>query len=405
MKLKNLIIIILLLILILIYYYNFELQFNDMEEKLLKFIKFNKKKKENKENKTYLDSIAKYAYLIRKGFIDHIYYNKEIKNPKISFITPVFNKEKYLESLILSIQHQYVEEFEIIFIDDCSTDNSFKIINEFSKKDCRIKFVKNKKNKGTLYSRSQGAIKSKGEYIIFIDSDDLVLQEGLNNSYNYIQKTKLSMVQFNSIYQKEKKFRLNMNYYKYDIIIRQPILSYIFYYNERTKKGNELNTALWDKLINRQTVIKAVNFIGEDYYNEEIKIENDVVLLFSIFQIADSYQYINETGYLYVFSNNDSITNSWKIPDIASSVIHGVFVNIKFLYEKTKNFYLYKLFAIYKLQQSYKRYNICFEKAEKEFNFMKKVLKILFNSPYISHNDKKIIQNITLSIYLLYQHQ
>ena len=199
------------------------------------------------------------------------------------------------------------------------------------------------------------------------------------------------MVQFNSIYQKENKLRLNMNYYKYDIIIRQPMLSCIFYYNERTKKGKELNTALWDKLIKRETAIKAVNFIGKDYYNEEIKIENDVILLFSIFQIADSYQYINETGYLYVLTNNDSITNSWKFPDIASSVIHGVFVNIKFLYEKTKNFYLYKLFAIYKLQQSYKRYNICFEKAKKEYKFIKNVLKILFNSPYISNHDKKIV--------------
>ena len=212
------------------------------------------------------------------------------------------------------------------------------------------------------------------------------------------------MVQFNSIYQKENKLRLNMNYYKYDIIIRQPMLSCIFYYNERTKKGKELNTALWDKLIKRETAIKAVNFIGKDYYNEEIKIENDVILLFSIFQIADSYQYINETGYLYVLTNNDSITNSWKFPDIASSVIHGVFVNIKFLYEKTKNFYLYKLFAIYKLQQSYKRYNICFEKAKKEYKFMKNVLKILFNSPYISNHDKKIVHNITLSLYLLYHH-
>ena len=55
------------------------------------------------------------------------------------------------------------------------------------------------KNKGALYSRSQGALHSKGQYIIFIDSDDLVLRNGIYNSYNYIKKYNLSMLQYNSI--------------------------------------------------------------------------------------------------------------------------------------------------------------------------------------------------------------
>ena len=106
--------------------------------------------------------------------------------PKISFIIPVFNKEKYLKSLIISIQNQLIKEFEIIFIDDCSSDQSIKIINKYSSIDRRIKLIKNKENRGTLYSRSQGCLHSKGEYIIFIDPDDLVLKDGLYNSYNYI---------------------------------------------------------------------------------------------------------------------------------------------------------------------------------------------------------------------------
>ena len=82
-----------------------------------------------------------------------------------------------------------IEDYEIIFIDDYSIDNSFKIINEYSQKDLRIKIIKNKINRGTLYSRIQGALKSKGEYIIFIDSDDIVLKDGIYNSYNKYFKT------------------------------------------------------------------------------------------------------------------------------------------------------------------------------------------------------------------------
>ena len=115
-------------------------------------------------------------------------YIHEIIEPKISFIIPILNKEKYLESLILSIQHQLIEEFEIIFIDDCSNDESVKIINKFLEIDKRIKLIKNKLNKGTLYSRCYGALQSNGEYINFVDPDDFVLKNGLYNSYNYIKK-------------------------------------------------------------------------------------------------------------------------------------------------------------------------------------------------------------------------
>ena len=210
------------------------------------------------------------------------------------------------------------------------------------------------------------------------------------------------MIQFNTIFKRNDTYELTIRYYKYEKIINQPILSNIFYYNELTKKADELNTALWDKLINREIAVKAVDFIGKEYYNEYIPIENDVILLFSIFQMAKSYQYINETGYFYIRTHNDSITNSWKIPKIASSVVHGLFVNIKFLYEKSNNNSISKLFSIFKLRQSFIRYIICFKKAEKEYEFIKKVLNLLLKSTYIPKNDKFYISTIDAAISLFY---
>ena len=375
----------------------------NLKKRIVRFIKYNKKPKNIIVGKNYLNSINNYINLIQQKKIENIEYFHNIIQPKISFIAPVYNKEKYLESLILSIQQQLIEEFEIIFIDDYSIDKSVKIINKFSKFDRRIKLIKNKINKGTLYSRVQGLLQSRGEYIIFIDSDDLVLKEGLYNAYNYIKNKKLSMVQFNTIFQRNDSLILSNRYYKYNIVIKQPILSYIFYYNEITNKGDELNTALWDKLIQRETAIKAINYIGEEYFYEKIKIENDVIILFSIFRMADSYQYINETGYYYIRNHNDSITNSWKIPQISSSVVHGIFVNVKFLFEKTENTFLDKTFSIFKLQQSFKRYLRCFANAKNEFSFMEEVLKILISSKYIQYSDKIIISNIYSSISLFYK--
>ena len=373
----------------------------NIEDQLYDFIKKNRKSIIN-EDQPSLNPIEDYVNLILEKKINYIHCNEEINIPKISFITSIFNKEKYLEPLIISIQNQMLKEFEIIFIDDCSNDNSVKLINEFIEIDKRIKLIKNKINKGALYSRIQGAIHSKGEYIIFIDSDDLVLRNGIYNSYNYIKKNDLSIIQFNSIFKTNETLKLNQRYFKYDNIIKQPILSYVFYYNENGKKGAELNTALWDKLIKKDVVAKTIKFIGKEYYEQNIKIENDVILLYSLFRISTSYQYINEIGYFYISDHNDSISNSWNSSKFDSIIIHGLFTNIKFLYDKSGNSYLDKLFCIYKLKQTFKRYSICFSNAKREYAFINDILKRLLFSVYISKEDKIIIQLIGKSIYNLF---
>ena len=155
-------------------------------------------------------------------------------------------------------------------------------------------------------------------------------------------------------------------------------------------------------MINKKVALKAINFIGKKYLNEIIIIENDVILLFSLFQMADSYQFINDIGYFYIRSNNDSIWNTWEKPEFCSLIIHGIFMNILFLYEKTGKSHLDKLFCIFKLRQSFKRYKKCFLMSQKDYRFIFKVLKLLRNSPFISFDDKLIIKNISLSIsYLL----
>ena len=134
---------------------------------------YNKKYENITKLKIYYEKdipkIKKYILLLKKQYIkSDLYYNKYSK-PKISFITTVFNKEKYLYSFICSIQNQYLKEFELIIVDDCSYDRSLEIIKKFKNKDKRIKLIRNKKNMGALYSRYKGAIYSKGKYIISLE--------------------------------------------------------------------------------------------------------------------------------------------------------------------------------------------------------------------------------------------
>lgn len=95
-------------------------------------------------------------------------------NIELSIIMPVYNSEKYLEKAILSALKNLTIKYELIIINDCSTDNSLKIINKIIKNNKNIILINNEKNIGAGLSRNKGLEIAKGKYIGFIDSDDYV---------------------------------------------------------------------------------------------------------------------------------------------------------------------------------------------------------------------------------------
>ena len=90
----------------------------------------------------------------------------KINNPKISIISSVFNSEKFILRYLVSIHIQNLSDIEIILIDDCSIDNSYKIIKKYQNKDKRIMLIKNKNNKGTFINRNIGVLFAKGKYLM-----------------------------------------------------------------------------------------------------------------------------------------------------------------------------------------------------------------------------------------------
>lgn len=90
---------------------------------------------------------------------------------KVSIIIPIYNTEKYLEACLDSVKNQTYKNLEIILVDDGSTDNSAKIIDDYAKKDKHIKVI-HQKNAGQSAARNQGLKKVTGSFISFIDADD-----------------------------------------------------------------------------------------------------------------------------------------------------------------------------------------------------------------------------------------
>ncbi|MBR6126617.1 glycosyltransferase family 2 protein [bacterium] len=117
-----------------------------------------------------------------------------MNNVKISIIVPVYNVEKYIAQCIESILNQIFKDFEVLCIDDCGTDNSVKIIEEYAKKDRRIKIIKHEFNKGLGTARNTGVEHSKGKYIACVDSDDWILPDYLKLMYEKIEETGVNSV-------------------------------------------------------------------------------------------------------------------------------------------------------------------------------------------------------------------
>lgn len=110
--------------------------------------------------------------------------------PKISVVMSVYNGEKYMRESIESILSQSEKDFEYIIIDDGSTDTSLKIINEFQKKDPRIK-VLSRKNKGLVYSLNEGLQLAQGEYIARMDADDISHIDRFERQIKYMEEENL----------------------------------------------------------------------------------------------------------------------------------------------------------------------------------------------------------------------
>lgn len=94
-------------------------------------------------------------------------------NPLVSVIVPVYNVEQYLDECLYSIRQQTYENLEIIVVEDCSTDGSLNTLAKHLE-DYRVKLIKHEKNSGLSAARNTGIDAAKGDYIMFVDSDDLV---------------------------------------------------------------------------------------------------------------------------------------------------------------------------------------------------------------------------------------
>ena len=159
------------------------------------------------------------------------------KNEYISIIIPCYNVEKYVDDTLKSILNQTYKKYEIIFVDDVSTDNTFKIIKNYEKKYDFVRAFQNPTNSGAGAARNLGLSKAKYDIISFIDSDDTIEENYYEALMKKMEEEKSDLVVCDIYMKYDKEFDITSSEYNNELkkklinndnIYSQIIISFTF---------------------------------------------------------------------------------------------------------------------------------------------------------------------------------
>ena len=314
-------------------------------------------------------------------------YKIKVK-PIISSIIPVYNSEKTINYSVCSIQNQNFTNFEIILIDDFSNDNSSKIIKSLQERDERIKILKNKKNMGTLYSRSIGVLISRGEYIFPLDNDDMffsfdifdfVLKISKNYDFDVVGFRAFSINNYNDNINNITDLYDYQNYPE-NIIVYQPELS-TWMLNLNGKYFMH-DVTIWAKCIKKLIYREATIKLGENRYSNFVSWAEDTIINFVIFTIAKSFIFMHKYGIIHL---NSKSTSSFKIHRDIKLFGEIFLADIIYDFSKNNKDKNYAVNAAYHAKRFFRIKNFV---NNTSLVYLKALLNKFLKSKYISHRNK-----------------
>ncbi|MBQ9221984.1 glycosyltransferase family A protein [Succinivibrio sp.] len=252
-------------------------------------------------------------------------------NPLISIIVPVYNSEKYIKKCIESILSQTVTDFELIILNDGSTDHSLDVISSFE--DNRIVLI-NKKNTGVANTRNEGIFVAKGDFITFVDSDDwvsddylehLLMLQGINDS-DMCMTSKVYMSKSDIKSQKTNNFKIDL---------LSPIDATAFLLSPKHIVG------CWNKLYKKEFLKKNKIIQNESLYSGE-------GLNFSIkcAQYSNSVTVSNKKIYFYRKNVENSATSKLDLNMVLNNLLSLEIIKSELVFSNEHVLSMFRLFFV-----------------------------------------------------------
>lgn len=249
--------------------------------------------------------------------------------PKVSIIVPIYNVEKYIEKCLDSLISQTLQEIEIIFVNDGSTDNSPIIAKKFQKQYPQKIIYLEKANGGLSDARNYGMLYANGEYIAFLDSDDYVEKDTYEKMYELAKKENSDMVECDFYWEYPNKIKIDTGKI----------------YHNKEEMAEKVRVVAWNKLIKRKILEQAKIEFPKGYRYE------DVEFTYKLIPYLEKVSFLKKPCIHYIQRKN-SISNSQnertkEIFDVLEHVID---------YYKENNIYdKYRQ----QLEYTYTRYSLC----------------------------------------------
>lgn len=207
---------------------------------------------------------------------------------KVSVIVPAYNVEDCIEKSLNSIINQSYKDLEIIVINDASTDKTKEIVNNFSKKDKRIISLNHTKNKGVSAARNLGLEHATGDYILFVDSDDLLVKDAISKMVDISIKYDSDFVDNYHLFVYTKKNKKDIKFTEKKLPKKLLILGNI----KENPKIITMSTYITGKLIKR-------NLLDGLSFDESLRCYEDMVLEHQVKSRIKNYAFMSEIVYIY----------------------------------------------------------------------------------------------------------
>lgn len=226
---------------------------------------------------------------------------------KISVIIAAYNSEKYIEECLESAAAQTMRDIEIIVVDDASQDATGDIIKQAAEQDERIHYVCHEKNRSVMQARKTGFEHSTGDYILFVDSDDMLAPDACEKAYNAIRSQDTDILGFGV-----KMFSQDDERYKKELCSAEntvgghtePLRTKSPFGLAGEKEFARVSRSVWDKIYKREIVQKSNENLPDEYLN----MAEDWLFSYFVFYYSHSYGYLPEKLYRYRIGTGISTT-------------------------------------------------------------------------------------------------
>lgn len=263
---------------------------------------------------------------------------------KISVIFPIYNVEKYLRRAVDSVKNQTYKNLEIILVNDGSSDTCAKICDDLKKEDTRIKVI-HKKNGGVSDARNQGLLNATGDYITFVDPDDLIHPQMYQHMMCGMKEQGAEIAICNyQIFNEGKKLPdwKVRNYSRNDFKYFNRKQGQMMYFSG-TKKATE-GSVVWNKLVKAELYKGIIFPVG--------RIQEDESITFRLLYQAKGIVYTENVYYLYMVRKNGYMNGEFKVNRFDLFLAYQERINF---YECMKEFELlkYQLFLYLHMLEQY----------------------------------------------------